>query len=836
MIHILPACDRPVRKLSLILFALILFLGALPLAAQDQGGLSTRNPLDEIKEELKQELSDAKVPFTVEQERSIALVLEESRRASEELFGTVMDFRNGPPRGEDLDRARAGIQWMNDDFSKRVRMVLTMVQLVAWDMHLAAIAERRSAKSGDGTAGTREQVQQIRVNNNPFTTESQYFGTGSGNGSYGFSNGGGISTEIFQRGGTGAFHGTYEFRLKDASLNARNAFSPTRPSYQQRNFNVNTNGPLIRNRLTISAGASQTDQENVGTIAAQTAQGPFVLGFTVPTVSRNFGISGTYQIEKKQSLQFSFNNGTNRSDNQGMGGFSLPERAYSTSGGSRSLQLRHVWFKSDHTVQDITYNYSINHSRSTPVSSAPAIDVIAAFSSGGNPDVNAESRTTQSIRPLWIYTGRRWTVRTGGQFYYTRPVQTTESNFIGTFQFSDLNSFLLGQPITYRITRGDPRVRIRHIEESAFLQNDYRFSDRLTFFFGVRAESQNDLTDHTNIDPRIGIAFAIGKSTVVRAGAGTFHLRLDNWVVREVLRLDGTRQYEIVINNPSYPDPFQFGDVTVVPPASRRVWADRLEAPYSLNYSFVVERSLPRNLFVSLSYDYSRGLHLFRSRDLNAPFPGTPPDANGRIPRPDPSQGNVWQLESTGLTKWDALKASMRQRFSIFSVNATYTFQMNIGDASWNGPFATSSNNYDLLEDWASVPRHQFDINVNSRLPLGLFLTTAYQIRNGSPYSITTGKDDNGDGIVNDRPPGVPRLTEMGPKYRTVNLNISKAVQIRKSANGTGPNLNVFANMTNALNTTNFGTPSGVLTSPFFGKSTFANNPREIEVGARFQF
>jgi hypothetical protein len=33
-----------------------------------------------------------------------------------------------------------------------------------------------------------------------------------------------------------------------------------------------------------------------------------------------------------------------------------------------------------------------------------------------------------------------------------------------------------------------------------------------------------------------------------------------------------------------------------------------------------------------------------------------------------------------------------------------------------------------------------------------------------------------------------------------------------------------------------WGAPSGVMTSPNFGRSTSAQNPREIEVGLRFQF
>jgi hypothetical protein len=48
--------------------------------------------------------------------------------------------------------------------------------------------------------------------------------------------------------------------------------------------------------------------------------------------------------------------------------------------------------------------------------------------------------------------------------------------------------------------------------------------------------------------------------------------------------------------------------------------------------------------------------------------------------------------------------------------------------------------------------------------------------------------------------------------------------------------MNLFANMTNAFNRLNRGQPSGVRTSPNFGKSTSALDPRQIEVGMRFQF
>ena len=109
-------------------------------------------------------------------------------------------------------------------------------------------------------------------------------------------------------------------------------------------------------------------------------------------------------------------------------------------------------------------------------------------------------------------------------------------------------------------------------------------------------------------------------------------------------------------------------------------------------------------------------------------------------------------------------------------------------------------------------------------------------MNNGNPYTITTGKDDNGDGVINDRPAGIPRLSKIGPLYKSVSFNISKAVQLRKGRDGGASNLNVFANMSNAFNMVNRGTPNGVVTSKFFGQPTSASNPREIEVGTRFQF
>ena len=122
-------------------------------------------------------------------------------------------------------------------------------------------------------------------------------------------------------------------------------------------------------------------------------------------------------------------------------------------------------------------------------------------------------------------------------------------------------------------------------------------------------------------------------------------------------------------------------------------------------------------------------------------------------------------------------------------------------------------------------------------MPLGVFLTGALNTNDGGYYNITTGLDNNRDGNVTDRPAGVPRNSGNRPKVLNVDANVSKAFFLSGPAPGaTRRNVNVFVNLTNAFNRTNFGPPSGVMTSPNFGRSTSATNPRKIEIGVRAQF
>jgi len=773
------------------------------------------------------------VPLTADQEKALALLIEEERQAAENLFGVTWDFSKGPPQGEQRDQAVASIQWMYDELKKKLPSYMTAGQRSAWEKYDSAHRAAASYEPGAATQSAQKgKIQQIRVTNNAFNVE-----TGQAFGSKGPTQGG-AKTEVIERGGAGAFHGNFASTFQDEQLNARNPFASNKPPYYERTINGNVSGPVIRDRLSLNFTVNDNKQENVGTVKAETLEGPFSLGVTRPTLNRSYNVKGIVQLADAHSLNTAFQYSSKDSKNENVGDFTLPERASRTQTHNYMIDLREISILSGRTVHDVHFTWHKDHSATNPFSNALAVTVKDAFDGGGAQNKNRADSNTYELSNLIYIAGEKMTMRSGFQGWHIRKDSLSEDNFFGEFIFSDLASFRAGRPLKYRITCCDPSFKMSQTQASLFSQNDFKLTKTFTLMLGARYQIQTNMHDRNNLDPRIGFAYAIGNTTVIRGGAGIFTQWTRDDDIQTFQQLDGQRLYELQVDNPGWPNPFASGTVR---PRSRRVIDPNLKAPYYPTAQVTLERSLPKNLFVTLSYDINRGLRPLRMRDLNAPLPGT-----GL--KPFPNEGQIIQIQSTGLSWHNNLKATMRQRLSAFIFTASYNYYYGVVDGNGARNIQLSTNSYNLGLDWgnAGSPHHTLNASVNSRLPLDVYLTTTIDARSGTFYTITTGKDDNKDGVINDRPAGFPKNSEIGPRYFDVSFNFSKAFELNRgsaatsqrggSATGPGPQMNVFANLNNAFNMTHPGIPSGVMTSPFFRKSYNASSPRTVEVGLRFQF
>jgi hypothetical protein len=779
-----------------------------------------------------------------------------------------------------------------------------------------------------GRMPPKESILRIRINTNPFSAE--------------YSEPGVSRIEVVTKPGSDKYHGGFRLNFNDESLNARNAFNLRRPSLQIRTFSGNVSGPLIKNRWGFFLDVDRRDQDENETINANALDPitltprPFVTTVSTPNRNNNFQFRTDFQLSKKHTLGFSYRYGNNSAENEGLSsGFDLPERAFERTTRDNTMRFSLTSIVNESMVNEMRLELNRRTTRVQSLNDAPAILVLDAFNAGGNQSSLFTNNRNSNLEfaETVSYTRGKHTFKMGSQIEITQLENISRSNFGGTFTFgSDFERdssgniildndgqptiiiplehyrrTLLGlpgyQPSQFSIVRGDPFIGFTQSQFSYFFQDDWRLSPNLTLSYGVRQEMQTHLDDKLNFAPRLGLAWSPDKKrqSTVRVGVGLFYNRLDTGITNDTIRLDGQHQQQLVITRPTFFSniPPQF-DNAVARVATIRQKADGLNASYSMLGTVSYERQLPAKLTASVNYSWQRGIHLLRTRNINAPLR----QADGSIARPFADQGPILQYESTGYSIRHELRVSLRSNFNRkFSFFSNYTLSSTRSDT--DGAFTSPADPYDLTNEFgrsSQDQRHRVFIGGSVTLPGNLRLSPFFFAASGAPFNITTGRDNNGDTLFVDRPsfaqigdpgavvtefgifnpnplPGqqlIPRNFGNGPSQARLNLNISRTFGFGPKLNDTagGPpsggqmrerggfggsgnrgggggfggggfgggdsnnryNLTLSINIQNLFNRTNLANFNGVLSSPLFGKANRAIGARRVEMALRFNF
>jgi hypothetical protein len=763
----------------------------------------------------------------------------------------------------------------------------------------ALMAQLQALAGGTGAAGAtasflvdgfsngrippRDQIQQIIIDTNVFSAE----GTG------------GPRIQIITKPGTGPWSGNVNLNFNDSGLNAKNPLGLTKPQKHQRQIVTSYGGPVIPGKLTLRFNARTIQIEQEGTaIRAVTPAGLVNNEVFSPTKNQSMGLNGQLFLTQNHTFNFGGSYNTNEFRNQGIGGFTLPERAINFKGHNWNFQLSERGILKPTLISELRFNMFHNQNSQLPVTEAVAINVLDAFNSGG-----AQNRTRRRGTNYNFGNTIRWTVKPsvnlqiGTDWTYNKNYSASETNYLGVFTFSSLDDYLANHPITFRQTTGDPVVNVNQLEFASFIQADWRVNPKLNLGAGVRYQSQTNLRDHNNLGPTFQIAYQPRTGTVLRAGGRVFYQAFNIGNIETVRRQDGLgHQVEIVVLNPTYPDPFLNGVNPTSPNnASIRKINPNLAAPYSINTAVTWEQNLKKGWRFAISYDVTRGVHQIRTRNTNAPYPGGPLPGdlfnrlNSRSPllqaaardevdrmRPFyPLIGNIYQFESAAesFSKNMGVRVYTPNNFALGRVGINGFVQYTLG---WSQDNASAVNQYDWRSEWARSQfdsRHRMISNVSFRMPLVTTLSFLVTANSGRPYSLTTGQDNNGDQTTNDRPAGIGRNSLNGPGTYNVQMSFTKQFALRKpessrqtagnngggplppqmvisgpggptvipgpgpgAANTPGPKANFSVNVINLLNNTQNRGYSGVLTSPLFGKSTGAAAGRIIILGLNFTF
>ncbi|HYW44227.1 MAG TPA: TonB-dependent receptor [Bryobacteraceae bacterium] len=292
---------------------------------------------------------------------------------------------------------------------------------------------------------------------------------------------------------------------------------------------------------------------------------------------------------------------------------------------------------------------------------------------------------------------------------------------LADFMFGTPNQINLG---SYTV------VNLRQYVHSMYFQDDYRLSAKLTLNAGLRWEFASPLyerdNNYSNFDPttntmvkatggslfnrglvnpdykdygpRLGLAYSVNSKTVLRGGYGisyTFFNRPGSaqeginapqalfGVLSQSIPAGGPvpasflttqNSFTTGISSPSSFNP-AVSNVVYTPPDSK--W------PYIQNWFFSVQRQLPKDTVLDLSYNGNHSLRLPIIADYNQASPNQPGQSLPVTARvPIPTFGPITWLDPAGNNHYNGLSARLEHRFSkgLYVLNS-FTWGKAMGDS-----------------------------------------------------------------------------------------------------------------------------------------------------------
>jgi hypothetical protein len=646
---------------------------------------------------------------------------------------------------------------------------------------LQALAGPAAGPSGgevfiDGFSGgrlpPRDTIREIRINQNPFSSEYDRLGFGR--------------IEIFTKPGTDKYRGEVGLEFEDESINSRNPFAPNKPPFQIRNIQFNLGGPVVKKRASFFLDVEHQDSDNNALINALILDPalvvtPFQLAVRIPSKDNEISARIDLKLNDDHTLvaRYSFEN--SKTKNGGFGGFDLQSRAVNAGDSDSTFRLTETAVVNAVTVNEARAQYIRRRASQQSANNSPTIRVLDAFTGGGANVGSAFSNEDRlELQNMTSFLHGNHSLKVGARLRHVRLTDSSPSNFFGSFTFTTLAQYrntilnLPGAfPTQFSIAGGNPKASIKQTDFGLFAQDDWRMNLGLTISLGLRYERQTNISSNFNFAPRFGFAYAPGAGgknkpkTVFRGGFGIFYDRFGESLSLQALRFNGVNQQQFVVTEAAILDPIVFtqSGVANVPTVqsltaftqrqTTRVVSPDLQAPYTIQTALGIERQLPHKTTLSLTYVSAQTRHLLRSRNINAPVAGV---------RPVPNAGNIFQYESTGRFNQNQLivnlRSNLKEGISIFS---NYAYGGAKSDTDSPGMFP--ANSYDLSGEYGRAAldiRHRFVIGGNLTAPLGFSFGPFITFRSGVPFNITTGIDTNGDTLFTERPSFVTNASEAG--------------------------------------------------------------------------
>jgi len=719
---------------------------------------------------------------------------------------------------------------------------------------------------------------------------------------------GGGEIQVYTKPGQPTYHGDVFTTNSSSWMNARDPFSVSSAAIGKQRYGFDLSGPIRKNGSDFVLSLEHRSIDNFAVVDAigvdaSGDQTPILQNVPAPQRLWIGMAKSDWQLGPKNTFIASLNAYHNHRENVGAGGTTLAEAAYDNQQYENDLHLTDVTTISPRLMHESRLEIDFDGKDETPNSLAPQVQVAGAFTSGGSTSGALHDHEIDSeFDDDAILSLKKHLMKFGTQSELLRERFRYYNNFNGTWLFGGgtapvldannnpttqtetitgvqqyvraLNDLAGGSPTEFSNATGNPTINMTQYREALFFQDDWMLRSHLHFAWGLRYYTQNKPMVHNNFNPRFGMSWAPDKSSTwtIHGHAGLFSGRFSAHGYGQLLDMDGVQRVTSLIYTPTCPGIFNPDNCDAFTGATP-IDSIRTIQPHLPNLFYGIENfgfshTIRKSWIVSADYYIAQMWHYTRTENINSPANGQPLG-----PRPLEPDVNILQWQSSGRGHGNLIFMGLNNqslKYLQFNIGAV---RDHIIDDTDDSPFTapqTTGSNLGEYSRRTGNPLWNIFGNATAKLPLKLQLSANFNAQDESPYNITTGFDNNGDGDFNDRPYVVPAGTPVCSA--TVTVNCAYATQFGLLATtGTGPTLRrnagnlpwtiyldtnlqrsfkltrnpkaahpqtLSANIrsSNVLNHLNVTTIGGVIGSPLFGLPYSGDNGRRVEGGLRYSF
>ena len=421
------------------------------------------------------------------------------------------------------------------------------------------------------------------------------------------------------------------------------------------------------------------------------------------------------------------------------------------------------------------------------------------------------------------WTTGKHSLKFGFDFLNTNDYTNIIFNRTGTYSYATLNDLAVDFSgnttgakswLTFTQTIGNPVVQFTIRDYAGFVQDQIKVNARLTVNLGLRYDfsalpqpgevnpafvnpqfsaTGRIPTFSSGFAPRVGIAYALDdqSKTVIRAGYGIFYARYPGGLINTLFLGNGLYQKSLSFtgsvaadraNGPVFPNVFPLSANFNAPAGSvsLNMAAADFRAPYTQQGDIAIERQLSKDLALTVSGIWSRGLHLTSVNDINIGAPGPVTtyrilDASGNVAgtystpvyvrqnRVYPNYNRI-NIVDSGLNSWyNALAVQLNKRLSHgLTGNISYTWAHAIdegqGGAGTPNIFASGGPQTYLPGDYRAE-KGSSALDVRHRLVVGGVWTATF-LHNSSwlARNLVNGWQISALGTFQSAPPTTPTV------------------------------------------------------------------------------